>query len=445
MKASRTTTVTRRGRVSEPTRAAAVMAARVGSALLVCLAVVVGIPTASWGVTATSSVAGWSLAYATSGGSSTVQLTGVTLDNSDRGIGSISWSRSAEPNGYGTQVNAYCATDANANVPWTSSSSPSGFTSFTGDAYWTTSATSLTVSDATPAAARSNFLTELCPSGQTVRAIRVYAWDLGTNAAGYSVFTRSLPATPSTCSTFSGLKAAYAGGVLSVRFGWAGTLPASNWRVHAPGDGYTTTGTSNTTTIPRVKLTGTSTYGKDLTATLSLTVGSSTVRVSSGDSWGCYAVVTVTGSLEDTPASQGTDPTTGEACSSWDLFCQIRSAFTPSASSLDQWDGLKDQASDVVPFGYVLDAVEGFSYITSCSGAGCDDTKLSGLCFDPGIGGPDVAGPLGSGVCPFGENAVTDWLTSQRPFLSFLAWAGVLGPLVGMVWRRSLPFMSSGD
>jgi hypothetical protein len=100
-----------------------------------------------------------------------------------------------------------------------------------------------------------------------------------------------------------------------------------------------------------------------------------------------------------------------------------------------------------VPFGYVSDALDLVDFVDASCGLTCDDDQLTtGFCFDPVIGGPDLAGGSGSGVCPFALGSpIRTWLTDNRALMATLAWAAVLIPLVAFVWRKSVPFINAGS
>lgn len=406
-------------------------------------------------MSSSTSVAGWSRTFQTSGGTSVVALTGVTLDNSNRGIASITFTDNVNVDS-GHQVNAYCATDANASTTWTSEAVPGTWTTLTGDAYWGDTLLTHTVSDASPSAARSGFLTNLCASGETVRAIRVWAFDAGTSSFHYSVYQRLLPATPSTCTDgFQSARASYVAGVLAVRFSWTTALPASNWRIQAPGDGYTVTGTANTTTVPRVKITGTNDYGVNYTATLSVTPGASTLRLSRGDDFGCYTVVPIQGTaLDDSVSVAGKDPETGEDCSYWDLFCNLKAVaswvFVPSQESQDALGDTLGSISDKAPFSMVSTFSSYGELISGCSvsrtgstGDGCELVHM--VVSMPGV---DVAGytnpgeswVLASEADPSDEPGFMQALVNYRGTLNALVWVGFIGGIAWAVFRWASPF-----
>jgi len=445
-------TVTRRGRVASSTRAAAAMAARVGVALLSMLAVLL-LPVEAWGATTTNAVSGWTVVFSGAGPGSFSVAT-LTLDNGDRGLSAAQYTRQTANIGY-AQMNLYCSapgTSAGSVGQGWSSSLPSGWTSLVGQigAGSTSTADPYTINstDASPNGGTqgANLHTNLCPTGTEVRMARFNVWNSGTSSYSEHYLLRGGSATPSTCTTsFTNARAAYIGTTLTVMFGWSGTVPASGWRVHAPGDGWTSSGASSQGTVSRTRATGNAEYDGAFTVS-GLTAGTTTVRISSGSDFGCYVVVTAGSvALVNGVPNIGSDPTTGESCSSWDVFCQIRSAFTPSASSLDQWTDLQAEAADVVPFGYVIDALDGFTYLTDGCGIDCDGDKVQAMCFNAGWSGPGTSAE-GADVCPFtDDNVVIAWLQGQRAWLGTLAWLAVLGPLVGLVWRRSLPFMSGGD
>jgi hypothetical protein len=403
---------------------------------------VVLLPSEAWGATSGSSVSGWLVVGSPASAGVSHTLNSVTFDNDGRGLASISVTRNGTTTN-AIQVYAYCATAAAATPStWTPSgvTGTSGWSQLSGDIYTATAVATVTSTDAAPGFARSNFMTNLCPAGSTVKAIRSNLWS--GSAYEDSWWYGGGPAAPSTCpDSFVSPRLAFEGTTLRVRFGWVGSAPSGGWKLHLPGDGYTGSGDAVTLTVPRVKVAGTNDYGADLAGATVVTVGTS-FRLSSAASFGCYALGTVAASLDERIVSPGVDPDSGEECSTLDLFCQLRSAFTPSQSSLDQWTELGDDLGDVVPFGYVSDSLEAFAFLgDTCTGFECDNERLSGMCFQTGF----TADAVSVQACPFGDNAVTDWLADNRAWLSTLAWIAVLAPLVGFVWRKSVPFVNGGS
>jgi len=274
------------------------------------------------------------------------------------------------------------------------------------------------------------------------------------NATVWGPMTTNTPDVSSCPSSFGSTTAtSYVGTTFTGLVKWVGTAPAGGWKVYAPGGSYGWPGASPTPSLS-VGTTAGTTPG-EYTNTATIAAGSMTgvafARIEKASDPTCFTVVAVSSTgVTSSPTNNGTDDE-GADCGI-NVFCTfsaaLSSAFTPSASTLDDWDSLKDDAGRVVPFGYISDSLSLLAYLDDgcASGSGCYADKLTtGFCFDAVIG--NTFGDLDSDpVCPFAEGTpVRSWLESQRTLMGTFAWAAVLAPLVGWVWRKSVPFINSGS
>jgi len=274
------------------------------------------------------------------------------------------------------------------------------------------------------------------------------------NAVVWGPITTNTPDASSCPSSFGSTTAtSYVGTTFTGLVKWIGTAPAGGWKVYAPGGAYGWPGSTPAASLSIGTTAGTTPGEYSNTATISAgaMTGVGFARIEKASDPTCYTVVPVAGTaISSSPTNNGTNEE-GADCGI-NVFCTfsaaLSSAFTPSSETLDQWGDLGDQAGRVVPFGYISDSLSYLDYLgNGCtSGAGCYADKLTtGFCFEPGIG--ETFGDLDSDpVCPFGEGTpVRTWLESQRTLMGTFAWAAVLAPLVGWVWRKSVPFINAGS
>lgn len=411
-------------------------------------------------------MSGWSFVFSGAGPGSFSVAT-LTLDNSDRGLASAAYTRQTANIGY-AQMNLYCSAPGTATGSvgqgW-SSALPSGWTALNGQigAGSTSTADPYTINstDAAPNGGTqgTNLHANLCPAGTEVRMARFQVWNSGTSSYADHYLLRSGTAPATTCAaSFVNPRAAYIGTALTVMFGWSGSVPPAGWRVHAPGDGWTSSGSTSQGSVPRTKASGAAEYEATITVA-GLVAGTTSVRISNGSDFACYVVV-VPGSvaLVNGVPNIGSDPTTGEECSTWDLFCQMKAAlswvFVPDDESQDALAATFDGLSEKFPFAVPATLATWGDLIIGCSNSDgpsfeCPDVFLR---YEmPGTSTPVAgAGVVPNGgqeffviadeLSPANEPGFMAGLHDKRGILNAAVWLAFIGGLAWAVYRWATPF-----
>lgn len=300
-------------------------------------------------------------------------------------------------------------------------------------------------------------ITTLCGAGVSLTAVRV---DFGTspNYSTASVEVTLAPPPASSCAStsFKNPRAAYVGTTLTVMFGWSGsTVPAGGWKVWAPGNGYTDPASTATLAVPRNRASGNADFEASATIASGITGGSTTARISSADTPTCYVVVTVGWvALVNGVASTGSDPTTGEACSTWDLACQFRAAlnwaFVPSEESKSNLSSKFSGLTGKFPFGVPATVNDWMTLVGGCSnsdegltGSGCPEVDLRFKIPHTALGTDnDAEWIIANEGNPSTEVEFMQRLHSARGTLNALVWAAFFGGLAWAVWAWASPLGS---
>lgn len=252
----------------------------------------------------------------------------------------------------------------------------------------------------------------------------------------------------STCESFQVVLAGYQASppALGLSFLWSGTVPAAGWLVR---DGPLAT-SPFVTFVGKTYRAGENRFGfdsKSIPAALSSTTA--TLRLEPVGNPACYSLITLAAGVGPTIQPEGVPTDSdGGGCGFGDVACYLRAAFVPSQTTMAEFTDLRTRAATVIPLGYATGAVTALASLgEECSvGSGCAPDYVEGLCFSTGFLGSTGLGAGSDDVCPLtDETPAIVWLQSHRDWLSVIAWLAVLGPLVGFVFRRFLPFGGGGE
>lgn len=380
---------------------------RIGAAVAVAVALLVGVPSVAWAATAD----GWSVGAGTAGSGAWTLGAPVISGGAVTGFtGSICAGSS-----YAALVIA--TADFSSQASWSGTGCPSGSRSLTAPV------------------STSTVLTAYVDAPGTGGYVAVATWTYAAPA----------PASPaSTCAaSVSSAQAAYIGGVLSVRFRTS-TVPSGGWKLFGLSGADRVAGTAALGTVTTTQITDfPGWYGLDVTTSATPLAFVRIQRASDPGCWQSSAVSTSTPVTIDAP-----DTGTGEDGSSCGLnpFCHVKSAlswaFIPDDASLDRISSVGDGIQEVIPFCYVADALDVFGQLTT----GADGDNSGTTSNSAGLAnfrGFRVNVPFTStDLVAFGPGSDSaEFLRSGniRGLLAIALWLAVLVPLVSFIFRRSLP------